>query len=131
MAEGNDLSKISLQNETFGNNDHQQDIAEGDAEGVEDRGEKCSSADQKHVTGDSMGCLDGTAENHSIESPITDKIHECKYGISDVSDTWPASINDEVVGDNLDATDEKNGKGEMTLKTLPMVQIDKQLKRNL
>ena len=34
--------------------------------------------------------------------------------MSDMSDTWPASINDKVVnsGDNLDATDEKNGKGE-------------------
>ena len=48
--EGNDLSKISLQNETFRNSDHQQYIAEGDAEGVEDSGEKCSLADQKQVT---------------------------------------------------------------------------------
>ena len=84
--EGNDLSKISLQNETFRNNDHQPDIAEGDAEGVEESGEEFSLADQKHIE-----CLDGTAEDHCIESPIMDEIHECKYGISDMTDMWPPS----------------------------------------
>ena len=89
-------------------NDHQKDTAEGEVEGVEDSGQKCISADEKHVN---MKCLDGTAEKHSIESPIMDKMKG--KGGNDTKDCSNGSdgktVQKKSVG-NLNASYENGGK---------------------
>ena len=90
------------------NNDHQEDTAEGEVESVEDSGQKCISADEKHVN---MKCLDGPAEKHSIESPITDEMKgKCENDTKDCSNGSDGkTVQKEPVG-NLNASYENGGK---------------------